>query len=567
MPQYNESVLGSSRYATTKELQQVKLLGNSEGIVLGKINEQLIEKPAEVQGHCLIVGGSGSGKSRGVAIPTLLRWKGSVFAIDIKGELSRETATHRNNNYIFDPAAGTGAYNPLDLCKKKVDAQEIASALIPYTGGDTYWVDSSRGILSAVLLEFALNKLTFIGALKKICTTKDEVLMQELMNSKYEDVRILAGIGNAPEKTLGGIMSQLRTNITKICDEEIDNVTSYSEWTPSTLEEGASIYLKINERTIETYKGLWSVIVNQILGFLMERQEKSKLPILLLLDELPRLGKIEGLLNALATLRSKNVHIVMCIQSMGQLDSIYGHDNTKIIADNSAYKLVLLATDPNTQKYFSDLAGNQTVWVGSRGLSEGASTSNSYGKSQHTTQLIRPEEFARLQQPILFSPGMFPCKLDKAYWDLTKDLAAIKGIGVKEEKKEKVKEISNKRNYKKIAIITAIILGILCIIGYFVFIFAEYKFLLYGHQKNPEVLSKIPIESQKQVLEVLNQKEFNTTVIRALSKYHYEQLVSSPGEVLMWFITMVFSTVLNLLFFIIPIWVIKKLFFSKRNDF
>ena len=79
-------------------------------------------------------------------------------------------------------------------------------------------------------------------------------------------------------------------------------------------------------------------------------------PILVCLDEMPRLSAINGLTAALATLRSRNVHILGIVQSMAQLDAIYGREQRAVIADNCRYKYVLSATDPETQKYFSDLA-------------------------------------------------------------------------------------------------------------------------------------------------------------------------------------------------------------------
>ena len=82
---------------------------------------------------------------------------------------------------------------------------------------------------------------------------------------------------------------------------------------------------------LEQYRDLWTVILNQVLRYLSTRGE-GKRPVLLTLDEMPRLGKIEGLTGALATLRSRNVHILGVIQSMAQLDEIYEETNRKIIA-------------------------------------------------------------------------------------------------------------------------------------------------------------------------------------------------------------------------------------------
>ena len=80
-------------------------------------------------------------------------------------------------------------------------------------------------------------------------------------------------------------------------------------------------------------------------------------PILFLLDEFPRLGKIEEITDGLATLRGKKITICPIIQSLAQLDLIYGTAARRVIADNCAYKAILNATDVDSQEYFSKLVG------------------------------------------------------------------------------------------------------------------------------------------------------------------------------------------------------------------
>src|SRR5699024_9056097 len=151
------------------------------------------------------------------------------------------------------------------------------------------------------------------------------------------------------------------------------------------LENNSTIYLRVSEHLLEQYRDLWTVILNQVLRYLSTRGE-GKRPVLLTLDEMPRLGKIEGLTGALATLRSRNVHILGVIQSMAQLDEIYEETNRKIIADNCSYKLVLSATDPDTQEYFSKLSGTSTVY--SQNISN---KDNKISYNQTEVKLIKPE--------------------------------------------------------------------------------------------------------------------------------------------------------------------------------
>ncbi|NIA59502.1 type IV secretory system conjugative DNA transfer family protein [Bacillus pacificus] len=146
----------------------------------------------------------------------------------------------------------------------------------------------------------------------------------------------------------------------------------------------------------------------------------------MLLDEFPRLGKVNGISQNLATLRSRNVHIVIIIQSLAQLDLIYGKDERKVFVDTCKYQLVLDATDSETQEYYSKMAGNQTVKVKSMSQSgEIWRSEQSFTTSEQSVPLIRPEEFGQLIQPILFVKGMKPIRVDKAFWYEDKELKPL----------------------------------------------------------------------------------------------------------------------------------------------
>lgn len=250
-----------------------------------------------------------------------------------------------------------------------------------------------------------------------ICTTPILKLVDHCQNSDIREVKILASITyDLPEKTLGGVMGELKTKLITIAtDPNIRKATERSDWTPETLEQGATIYLKVSEHLLEQYRNLWTVIISQILRHLSQREDRKEPPILIALDEMPRLSKINGLTNALATLRSRNVHILGVIQSMAQLDKIYGKDDRKVIADNCRFKFILSATDPETQKYFSDLAGQKTAIA--KGTTYGAGLVPNASRNEQGTPLIRPEEWANLDKPILLAPKLQPTQLTLAYWD------------------------------------------------------------------------------------------------------------------------------------------------------
>jgi len=188
-----------------------------------------------------------------------------------------------------------------------------------------------------------------------------------------------------------------------------------------------SIDLTINvpEHLLRQWKNLLSLMVNHFLLFFERRNEAHDLPpILFLLDEFPRLGKIPFIIDALATLRSKRITICLILQSLAQLDMIYGKSERKVIADTCAYKAILGATDPETQEYFSKLVGTYDKakkgygvtfdpFVGLLGRSKSENTST------EEKRIIKPEEFATLGDIVLLHPfkpgflrvGKVPCYL------------------------------------------------------------------------------------------------------------------------------------------------------------
>lgn len=413
----NSEVFGDARFSKVNELKAQGLEG--AGIVFGKINNMLVTKPSKKEGHTLVVGGTGTGKSRGIVIPTLFKWEGSAIVMDIKGELSRITSDFRANKgnaiYIFSPEKECHKYNPIALCNNIDSAQELARTIIPIPEtGEAFWSQSAQAILSAYVYEGALKGYYLSDIAEKLCTMPIIELIEHCKTNEIREVKLLCSIAyDMPEKTLGGVMAELKSKLITIAtDDNIRRATSGSDWTPKTLENNSTVYMQVSEHLLEQYRPLWTVIINQIIRYLSMRDDGKDPAILIALDEMPRLGKIEGLTGALATLRSRNVHILGIIQSMAQLDEIYNENNRKIIADNCGYKLVLSATDPETQEYFSKLSGKSTVF--GVGVNERDKT-NSY--TQTETHLIKPEQWARLEQPILFAPRLQPTKINMAFWD------------------------------------------------------------------------------------------------------------------------------------------------------
>lgn len=355
-----------------------------------------IGKPADEDGHILVFGGSGSGKSSCLAVPALQEWPGRFFAIDIKGELLRETASctaHKHPYKVFNFSRDSrhSGYDPFDLLRTGDQddlvqhAREIAQAIIPVPspeGNDTFWCLWAQHILTAILLYvYGLDKNdpnAFNQAMIMIQTTPIAEMVKLLSGSGNEDVimhinQFTSAVDMNDDKMLYGIGAQLSSHIIPFAtDNRIkaafspDSKADMMRWEDL---ETHNIYMQIPEDKIDQWSGAIALMLTQLIRTMERRPDKHsggenqrKLPpVLLLLDEFPRLGTIRVIQNAVSTLRSKGVTICMMVQSLAQLDLLYGEKARRVIVDNCPYKAILNASDPETQKMLSEMIGSVSV--------------------------------------------------------------------------------------------------------------------------------------------------------------------------------------------------------------
>lgn len=148
------------------------------------------------------------------------------------------------------------------------------------------------------------------------------------------------------------------------CSEDEEDCFNAFSWESIVSDaEAPNVFLSISQDRLEQWSGVLRVMITQLIRQLERRPEKYSLkgrsmkPLLLLLDEFPLLGNMEGIETTLTTLRSKNVTLNVVIQSMAQLDEVYGENKRKTLVDNCDYKVILRVTEPDTQEYLSRMIG------------------------------------------------------------------------------------------------------------------------------------------------------------------------------------------------------------------
>lgn len=400
------------------------------GIFFGrsKRENKYVCKPATFDGACLIIGGAGSGKSSCCIIKTIRdSWKQAIFAIDIKGELSRKglSKEQRENVKIFAPADPSSeiGFDPFYLAKQTTNPvqsiREIALALIekPENIKDPYWITAAQNVFTGAMLYGLSQKMSFLQVVQWLLSSDPESVIEKIKESGCESANAyVSQYATLKEETLGSIFSEVINHLIVFgTDPEVSGALLRENIiTPEDLEQGTSIFLEIPEEKLEQWKGLLTVIVNLFLKA-FERRSEGKAPILMLLDETPRMGKLR-LVEGLSTLRSRGIHIVPVIQSISQLDMIYGKDARKIITDNCPYKVVMGAGDSETMEWLSRLCGTYQKTAISYSHSQqdlDYEDGKSVTISEQEKRVIRPEEFGYMTDIVLLNPINGFCRIEK----------------------------------------------------------------------------------------------------------------------------------------------------------
>ena len=403
---------------------------HKSAFLFGKAWNDCVGKLQDSDGHISIFGGSGSGKSSAIAIPNIFTWKSPIFAFDFKGELVARARKRKHkilnmlkgqtNLYCYDPFYFMRQDSKENLVQ---NARELAQAIIPLPCNisDPFWIVSARHVLTGAIVYYFDMGAEFIDAMIAIKTTPMSQLLETISVNQTAKACVTPDLVQNP-KTLTGVSAELHNQIAVFATDTLiqdilspskDSSCSNIEWEDL---EFSDIFIRIDHSKILQWGDVIRMMITQLIRTLERRPEKYSpeganiKPTLLLLDEFPQYGKIDVISSALATLRSKNVTIALFNQSLADLDAIYGKDVRRVILDNCPYKAILNASDAETQRYFSDLAG--TVKVPSKGIS---TTYNEFGQpsgyscniTEAREPIIHPHEFASLQNIVLLHPSGF----------------------------------------------------------------------------------------------------------------------------------------------------------------
>ena len=416
-----------------------------EGIILGKYKERYVRIPLKDIYHYCILGGSGSGKTSTVLLDTLLanfatgRNAFQTFCIDIKGEISQKsTFAYDENVLIVDPSdrttVGWDVYyrlhdNPSDdLIIEAIE--EVSQALIISTNPkDNFFVENARTMFTGLLVYYFKQGESFIDSVNKILESEIKFLIAEIIkNSEPSDLhyKYLAKFAGKDAESVEDCMVELTTSLSVFSESDIkfcfrDN---YQKASPYSFKEGKSVFLAIPEYMLESYKAIMRLCTVQTLKELERRSEEETTPMLLIIDEFARLGRMEGIFNALATLRSKKVMVMLAFQSLAQCEVIYSKAESRVLMENCRIKAICECSDDESSKTISGWCGKYR---------DKKETLNG-GKNQHKSYtyedkpIVEPADLITLvkkEEEILVVSGIGYLRPKKCYYFKDEKLKAL----------------------------------------------------------------------------------------------------------------------------------------------
>ena len=447
---------GSARWGTAKDIEPFMAPKFADNIILTKTERLMMSnRPPDPKNarnkNVLVVGGSGSGKTRFWLKPNLLQCHSSYVVTDPKGSIVVEcgNALLKNgyklkilNTINFKKSMH---YNPFAYVHSEKDILKLVTTLMTNTkgegsGGDPFWEKSERLLLTALIAylhyEAPVEEQNFATLLEMLNTMQvledDEeyqnpvdLLFEELAKKKpnsfagrqYKLYKLAAG------KTAKSILISCGARLAPFDIQELRDLTMYDELQLDTLGDKKTALFLIMTDTDSTFNFLISMVYTQLFNLLCDKADDvygGKLPVHVrcLIDECANIGQIPNLEKLVATIRSREISACLVLQARSQLKAIY-KDNADTIVGNMDSQIFLGGSEPTTLKDLSEMLGKETIDAFNTSDTRGNSPSygTTFQKMGH--ELLSRDELAVLDggKCILQLRGVRPFFSDK--YDLT----------------------------------------------------------------------------------------------------------------------------------------------------
>ena len=448
---------GSARWGSAKDIEPFQAPKFEDNILLTKTERLMMNsRPADPKNarnkNVLIVGGSGSGKTRFWIKPNLLQMHSSYVLTDPKGTTILEVGNafvqkgYRIKVFNTINFKKSMHYNPLAYVHSEKDILKLVTALMTNTkgegqGGDPFWDKAERLLLVALIAYLhkeapteEQNFATLLEMLNTMQVSEEDESYQNPVDLLFEQLEkrnpnSFAGrqyrlYKLAAGKTAKSILISCGARLAPFDIQELREITAYDELELDTLGDRKTVLFLIMSDTDSTFNFLISMVYTQLFNLLCDKADDvygGRLPIHVrcLIDECANIGQIPKLEKLVATIRSREISACLVLQAQSQLKAIY-KDNADTIIGNMDTSIFLGGKEPTTLKELAAVLGKETIDTYNTGESRGRETSHSLNYQKLGKELMSQDELAVMDggKCILQLRGVRPFLSDK--YDITK---------------------------------------------------------------------------------------------------------------------------------------------------
>jgi type IV secretion system protein VirD4 len=447
---------GDARFANRREITKAKLNGADPlGVVIGRYNGQVLTFPG--QQFVLVAAPTRSGKGVGIVIPNLLSYQGSMVVLDIKQENYDYTAGYRSrvleqNCWLFNPFADerdenkvaqprTHRYNFLEAIESPPfrigDILSLGQSLWPTGGKDSFWNDSARNLFLGIVLVLLELRDAKAGSpwspdiseaqrdeIPPLPVTMGEVLRQSSGGGSGQPIKkyfkdfflgkfkhclsseCLDSLNNflsASDDTLSNILSTFNAPLAIWRNPVVDAATSACDFQLSDVrKKKMTVFIGVKPKFLDDARVILNVMFSQLVALntreLPKDNPELKYPCMLLMDEFTAIGKVTIIAKAVSYIAGYNLRLVPIIQSISQLESVYGKEDTRTFTTNHAMQVLYPPKDDKDAKEYSEMLGYYTYKSSSSSRSKSILNprESSENLSDQRRALLLPQEIKEL---------------------------------------------------------------------------------------------------------------------------------------------------------------------------
>ena len=438
---------GSAEWGDAKAVNRKYRAGDSGGkkILTDKVSIGLDSRKHGRNLNVLVVGGSGSGKTRSYAMPNIMNMDYSCVILDPKGELISSTGKLlEEKGYVVKVLDlinmdRSHCYNPFVYLKNDNDVQRLITNLFRNTssktakGSDPFWDQAGMMLLSALIFylkyeacEDEQNFATVLEMIRSGEVKEDNDRYRSPLDKLFDDLenkdpdhvalKYYRSYRSGSAKTIKSIQITLLARLEKFNLDSLSGITSVDEMELDLVGDRKTAIFAVIPDNDSSFNFVVGMLYTQLFQQLYYRADTiygGRLPVHVhfLMDEFPNVALPNSFDKLLSTMRSREISVSIIIQNMAQLKDLFDKQWESIVGNCDTY-LYLGGNEESTHEYVSKLLGKQTIEVSSYGESKGRGGSTSRNRQYIGRPLMTPDEVRMLDNryALLFIRGERPVK-------------------------------------------------------------------------------------------------------------------------------------------------------------